>query len=184
MVLIPQPLPWSPAPGREIADGDNNVVQYTAANLGLMCLAVNRHAVMSKIVSEIEHWLRSDPQTRKPDSEMLAMISGESGRVGFGVLATQLEELKQQSTEFDRRVSVELNLPHASYTSSMEMAMTLMPDGWNFSLSMGERPDPATDIPVMMSLVTMNSPDGKTVAGASVKLPLAICAAALRAREA
>ena len=182
-MLIPQPTPWSPAGNREIADAVGNVVQYTHANIGLICLAINQNERMSAVLAEIENWFHADPEDRKSETEILGLLASATGRVGYEVLALQIEELKQADPEFDRRMSGELQVPQGSYTSSIDMAMTLIPEGWTFTISQGSRIDPVTAETVSLPKAEMKAPDGRIVGGLGSTIPLAACAAALRARD-
>jgi hypothetical protein len=183
MVLVPQPLPWTVTAGREIAGGDGNVVQYTIANLGLICLAVNAHDALIAALGQAENWFRAVPASRCLESEILAAISAATGRIGCGALAARIEDAQAGSPDLDRKIASELQIPETAYTASIDAAMSLIPPGMTFSFSMKKQLDPASGSPADYSAVEFKTADGKTAAAASLTLPLAIAAAALKALD-
>jgi hypothetical protein len=175
-------LPWTVTAGRELGDGNGNVVQYTTANLGLICLAINSHDRLTGILGRVETWLRTDPAERAAEADILDLISKATGRLGYGVLASKIEDAQEASPELDRALSVELQIPEAAYTSSIDAALSLIPEGWSFGFTNKEQVNPSAGQPAHYAAVELKS-SGKTSAATSLSLPLAICAAALKTRE-
>jgi len=182
MALVPQPLPWTVSPGREIGDGAGNIVQYTIANLGAICLAVNAHDRLISVLGEIESWLRLAPAHPLTKEQMIELVASATGRIGFGALAAKIEDAQGPSPEMDRALSVEMQIPEAAYTLSIDAALTLVPPGYAFGFSTKEQINAATGQPVIYTAVELKSGD-KVAMAASLSLPLAICAAALKAKE-
>ena len=86
-MLIPQPTPWSPAGNREIADAVGNVVQYTHANIGLICLAVNQNERMSAVLAEIERITAIAPFRRMqtPGGHHLSVAMSKTMNLNVGM---------------------------------------------------------------------------------------------------
>jgi hypothetical protein len=182
MTLTPQPTPWTVLPGREIADGAGNIVQYTTENLGWMCLAANNHVKLMEMLGAVETWLRTPAASRSPEDHLLALISGASGRIGFAALASKIEDAAGPSPELDRAIANEMQIPEAAYTSSTDAALTLKPHQWSLSMDMREQINPATGQPASYTVVTLKYED-KAVTATSLTFQLAICAAALKTKE-
>lgn len=182
MALDVQPRPWTPLPGREIADGAGNVVQYTQGTIGQICLAVNSHDRLIDIVSQVETFFRTPPKQRPSEKEILTLLSGATGRIGYGALASKIEDAEAASPDLDRAISVELDVPEAPYTSSSEAARSLIAKGSRISDWEMDRLNPATGQPVTYIVVEIRSGE-QTCTATSITLPLAICAAALRTKE-
>ena len=181
--LVPQPLPWTVTAGREVGDSSGNVVQYTIANLGLICLAVNSHDRLINTLSQVETWLRSKATSQLAGAPaILELVSAATGRLGYGVLAAKIEDAEVASPEFDRALAVELQIPEALYTSSIDAALSLVPKSWGFSVTNKEQLNPLTNSPAVYTVVELRA-DGKLATATSLSLPIAICAAALKARE-
>jgi hypothetical protein len=182
MPLTSQPTPWTVIGRREIGDGAGNVVQYTVSNLGAICLAVNAHDRLLGALHRVEAWLRAPAASRITEAELIDLVSSAIGRMGIGSLAAKIEDAQDASPELDRAVSVELDIPEAAYTSSIDMALTLVPAGFAFGFSQEERLNQATGQPAPYIVVELKSGD-KVVSAAALTLPLAIAAAALKAKE-
>ena len=69
MELTGQALPWEPTYNREIKDANNAVVQYTQANIGVMCSAVNAHGRLVSALDSVHSWLRSELSSRTPEAD-------------------------------------------------------------------------------------------------------------------
>lgn len=72
------------------------------------------------------------------------------------------------------------------YTASVDAAMQLVPEGWRI-VKIGERPCGKFDIPMMGARLVQRGPSlmkAPEVIGLAIDFPLALCAAALRARAA
>lgn len=68
------------------------------------------------------------------------------------------------------------------YTRSVDAALTLVPEGWDGALYLAtdtHKPEVQLETPAMRSALSM---DDERVEGAAATLPLALCAAALRAK--
>jgi len=182
MALVPQALPWTVLPGREIGDGNGNIVQYTQANLGLICLAVNAHDRLIGTLNQVETWLRSDPVSRCSEAQLLDLVSLATGRLGYGALASKIEDALSSSPDLDRAISVELQTPEAAYTASIDAALQLVPQGWAFGFTTQEQYDPVHEHNAFFMVVELKSA-AKTVTATSRALPLAIAAAALKTKE-
>jgi len=182
MPLTSQPTPWTVVGRREIGDGAGNVVQHTVSNLGAICLAVNAHDRLLGALHEVEAWLRLEPAHPLSKAQLLDLVSAAIGRMGIGALASRIEDAQDASSDLDRAVSVELDIPEAAYTSSIDMALTLVPAGFAFGFSQEERLNQATGQPAPYIVVELKSGD-KVASAAALTLPLAITAAALKAKE-
>lgn len=68
------------------------------------------------------------------------------------------------------------------FTASVDAALTLVPEGWDGALYLAtdtHKPEVQLETPAMRSALSM---DDERVEGAAATLPLALCAAALRAK--
>jgi hypothetical protein len=161
-ILQPQATPWRPLPNREIADADGNVVQYTQANIGLMCLTANAHKKLVDTLLALEPLLAD-----KPDA--VALIREATGRLGPAVIASMIEAETEGSPALDIAIANELQIPVALYTTSIDAAMTLIPDGKQCSFKPHEDG-------------TMVATISESFVGIHKSLPCAISSASMRAR--
>ena len=185
MDLVWQALPWEPTYNREIKDANNAVVQYTQANIGVMCSAVNAHARLVKALDDVQLWLREPASSRSPEGVLLAAVESAIGRIGAEQLAANVEVAMAPSPELDRAISVELRIAEAQYTSSIDLAMSLIPAGGKWAVDMKqpnyvESPAHASQS-VTVYVITVTTAL-KTASGTHPHMPMAICIAALRAR--
>lgn len=165
-VLQPQATPWHPLANREIADSQGNIVQYTQANIGLMCLTVNAHKKLVDTLLDVEQYLAAHP-------DALAKIREATGRFGPEAIAVMIEGATEGSPELDLAISNELQLPVALYTTSIDMAMTLIPTGCTCSFK-------PHDDGTMVATITSGIVED---VGIHKSLPCAIAAASMRARS-
>jgi hypothetical protein len=174
-----QATPWTALGSREISDGNGNVVQYTPENIGMICLAVNAHAKLYGALAKIMDLLHGDGSG---DEEIRKIVEEATGRVGFAVLAARIEAAPAGSHDLDRAISTEMQIPEGPYTSSIDAAFKILPDGWSPTASTIPQLDAATNEVVNMAVVDLKRGD-KSVTGVSRVLPLSICAAVLKAME-
>lgn len=187
MPLVPQPLPWSSTYGREIADGSNNIVQYTVANLGLMCLAVNAHDQMVQALDAVdEYFIKNRPATENGEA-VWALAKAARGRIGPAVLAASIEGAAGPDPGLDQKIAVELQVPQALYTSSTDAAMSLVPKDWQFRVSTKDHSiqenSLSPPVPVQVCLVELLGPGGRMVTGTHSQIAIALCAAAMKALD-
>ena len=185
MTIQCQALPWEPMYNREIKDANNAVVQYTPGNIGVICSAVNAHDRLLKALDDVQLWLREPSSSRSPESKLLAAVESAIGRIGTELLASNVETSMSPSPELDRAISVELRIPEAQYTSSIDLAMSLIPAGGKWAVDMKqpnyvESPAHASQS-VTVYVITVTTAL-KTASGTHPHMPMAICIAALRAR--
>lgn len=187
MWTSPQPLPWTPTYNREIADGGNSVVQYTHANIGQICLAVNAYPRLLQALTLIESWVRVPAEERYgTETNVLDLIATATGRMASDALASQIESLDGPNGAVERAIAQALRVPEANYTGSMDAALSLIPQGWRYSI--GSREMARVDGggvaagTAIVNLVEVTTPSGGMICGANPSLPIAISAAAVRAR--
>lgn len=172
-----QATPWTALGSREISDGNGNVVQYTAENIGMICMSVNAHAKLYGALARIMDLLHGDGSD---DEEIRKIVEEATGRVGFAALAARIEAATAGSHDLDRAISIEMQIPEGPYTSSLDSAFKLLPDGWSPTASTVQQLDAETNEVVNMAIVELKN-GKKSVTGTSRVLPLSICAAVLKA---
>lgn len=181
-MLIAQPRPWTSTHNREIGDANGNVVQYTQATLGTICLCVNSYDRLVSALAQIDDWLGEDRSSRTSDDEMRAAVREAIGIIGCEQLAVMIETLEAPSADLDRRVATELRIPEAPYTSSVDAAMSLVPEGWKFSVGSSSVVNQATGETKMSMSITVFD-DKRSVQASNANIACALTAAALRAVE-
>lgn len=187
MPLNVPPRPWKAVAHREIGDADGNVVQYTEANIGMMCLAVNAYDRLEAALAAVDEWLNSDPATRMSDKEMRVALAQARNRIGLEALGAMVEGITQSTDEIDRKIAHELQVPELRYTSSIDAALSLVPPGWSYRVSSKDQffPDTAGGSQgrtEQYHMIDMTGPNGVS-SGTSKLFPVAITAAAIRARD-
>jgi len=171
-IVAPQPTPWSPTSSREIADGAGNIVQYTIANVGTICLVVNAHQRLSAALGSAIAWLETPADQRGSESDLLNLLKEATGKIGVDKLASAIELGSIKGAEANRAIASELDMPEANFIGELQSAIQLIPNGASYSVSAADG----------QTLVTVSIGD-KSVSGKCVDMSTAIVVASLRARS-
>lgn len=182
MSMQVQPLPWNALPNREIADANNNVVQYTHGTLGYICLCVNAYPRLVGALMAVEQELQK-PIPLAGWGELIASVKLALGKIGGEQVAAMIEALDAPSGDVDRAIAQQFGLPEAPYTSSTDAAMSLAPVGWSMAMSASGGIHPITGEQVMTLVIELKGPNGEIATGRNVHIARAWAAAGTRARD-